>query len=403
MRGFDRRFAEHLAASGWLAEGAGVVVGVSGGVDSMTLLHLMRFRDGPPGVRLHAAHVDHRMRDGSAGDAARVGGICAEWGIPFHLCEAAEAVTTEAEGRELRYRFFEEVRRGLGDGAVTMTAHTADDQAETVLFRAARGSGPRGLKGIRAARPTSVVRPLLPFRRAEIEACAAERGIPFRNDPTNRDLRWTRNRLRHDILPALEEAVPGASAALAALAGTSRLEGAALDELLDERIAALAAEGEQPPGACSLDRDALCALSVPVLTLVLRRAVQRLGGDPGRGATEALVRFVQEAPSGRRVAVAGGVAVERHLDVVRIRRERGGAGRDGREAAPGSPPCPSQGRLRVDAGRGEGVVAGGGWVAEVVWGPRRPGGFTHIASHIALLHSSGICTIPSHGAAVGSG
>ena len=379
MKGLDRRFTEHLAASGWLAEGTGVVVGVSGGVDSMTLLHLVRFRDGPPGVRLHAAHVDHRMRAGSAGDAARVGEICAEWGVPLHLREAADAVATEAEGRELRYRFFEEVRREIGEGAVTMTAHTADDQAETVLFRAARGSGPRGLQGIRAARPPSVVRPLLPFRRAEIEAYAAGRGIPFRDDPTNRDTRWTRNRLRHEILPGLEEAVPGAGAALAALAGTSRTEGAALDELLDERIAALVVEGEGGgDGAFSLDHGALCALSLPVLTLILRRAAQRLGGDPGRGATEALVRFVQGARSGRRVAVAGGVVVERHLDVVRIRRERGGVGRDGRDAAPSSP-RPRGGRLRVDASRGEGVVVGGGWVAEVAWGPRCPHGFAHIA------------------------
>ena len=334
MKALDRRFTEHLTATGWLAEDRAVVVGVSGGVDSMTLLHLMRFRDGPPRVRLHAAHIDHRMRADSGADAAWVGGICAEWGVTFHLREAGRAVATEAGGRKLRYRFFEEVRRGLGDGAVTMTAHTADDQAETVLFRAARGSGPRGLAGIRAARPPSVVRPLLPFRRTEIEAHAAAQEIPFREDPTNRDPRWTRNRLRHEILPALEEAVPGARAALAALAGTSGTEGAALDELVDGRIAALEAaragdrhRGRPPdgaPGAFTLDRGALRALSLPVLTLVLRRAVQRLGGDPGRGATDALVRFAREDGSGRRVAVAGGVVVERDLDVLRIRQEGGG-------------------------------------------------------------------------------
>ncbi|MDE2654755.1 MAG: tRNA lysidine(34) synthetase TilS [Gemmatimonadota bacterium] len=404
MRGLGGRFAEHLAASGWLAEGAGVVVGVSGGVDSMTLMHLMRVQIGPPGVRLHAAHVDHRMREGSSDDAAWVGGICAEWGVQFHLCEADPGVTTEAEGRELRYAFLEEVRRKLGDGALTMTAHTADDQAETVLFRAARGSGPRGLAGIRAARPPSVVRPLLPFRRAEIEAYAAERGIPFREDPTNRDPRWTRNRLRHEILPALEEAVPGAGAALAALAGTSRAEADALDELLDERIAALGgrgkargdarashrADGDAPPKAAprafSLDRDALCALSAPMLAVILRRAVQRVGGDPGRGATQALVRFVQEARSGRHVAVAGGVVVERHLDAVRIGRERGRVSRAGLGAAPGDVPCRTRKVLRVNGGRGEGVVAGGGWVAEVVWGPRRPDGLAHVAFFAPNTH-----------------
>ncbi len=386
MKAFDRRFADHLAAAGWLAKDGVVVVGVSGGVDSMTLLHLMRFRDAPPPVRVHAAHVDHRMREGSGEDARWVGEICAGWGIPFHLREAGRAVETEAAGRELRYRFFEEVGRELGDGAVTMTAHTADDQAETVLFRAARGSGPRGLGGIREARSPSVVRPLLGFRRAEIEAYAAARGIPFREDPTNRDPRWTRNRLRHHVLPALEEAVPGAGAALAALARTSSMEAAGLDELLDERIAALGvgegvAAGEaggegreaekgvcaggregvgkgvdrEARGAFSLDLAALRALSSPVLALVLRRAVQRLGGDPGRSATGGLVRFVREGASGRRVAVAGGVAVERHLDVLRIRRARA---RDG---------------------AGAGAAAEHGWVVEVSRDAHPPPGFTHIA------------------------
>ena len=331
MKALDVRFARHAAASGWLKDGGSVIVGVSGGVDSMTLLHLMRLREGPPRIRLHAAHVDHRMREASGEDAAWLEGICAEWGVPFHLERAAAPVASEAEGRRLRYRFFEEVRGRLGGGAVTLTAHTADDQAETVLFRAARGSGPRGLGGIRAERSPRVVRPLLPFRRAEIEAFAEKHGIPFRDDPTNRDPRWTRNRIRHAILPALEEAVPGASAALAVLADTSRLEGAALDELLDELIAVLARPGAgpsgepetvsdvSPPGGFSFDRNALRALSLPVLTLVLRRAVQRHGGDPGRAATTALVRLVRDLPSGRRVDAGGGVQVENRSGIVTIR------------------------------------------------------------------------------------
>ncbi len=332
MKALDVRFASHAAASGWLRDGGSVIVGVSGGVDSMTLLHLLRFREGPPRIGLHAAHVDHRMREGSGEDAAWLAGICAEWDVPFHLERATAPVASEAEGRRLRYRFFEQARSRMGDGAVTMTAHTADDQAETVLFRAARGSGPRGLGGIRAERSPHVVRPLLPFRRAEIEAFAGERGIPFRDDPTNRDPRWTRNRIRHTVLPALEEAVPGASAALAALAGTSRLEGAALDELLDERIAALSRPGSGSSGtprsarddATSasgflLDRRALGALSLPLLTLVLRRAAQRLGGDPGRAATAALVSLVRDLPSGRRVDAGGGIVVENRSGIVAIK------------------------------------------------------------------------------------
>lgn len=388
VKPLDVRFAERLEAAGWLAEGAGVVVGVSGGVDSMTLLHLMRFRDARPRIRLHAAHVDHRMREESGDDAAWLEEICGGWGVRFHLKRAARPVATEAEGRRLRYRFLDDVRRSIGDGAVTMTAHTADDQAETVLFRAARGSGPRGLRGIRPARAPGIVRPLLPFRRAEIEAFAAEREIPFREDPSNRDVRWTRNRIRHGILPALEKAVPGAGAALAALAGTSRLEAAALDELVDERIEALAGTGHADPAAAprtrvpagsgsagapagfALDRDGLRSLSPAVLTMVLRRAVRRLGGDPGRGATAAMVRLVQESASGRRVDAGCGVIVENDLDIVKIRSgtEAGRAGPGGDEAA-----------VRVDPGRGAGTLVGRGWVAEVAWGPGRLRGYPHVA------------------------
>ena len=373
MSDLDVRFADHLRASAWLDDASEVVIGVSGGMDSMVLLHLMRFGDRVPPVSLHVAYVDHRMRKGSAEDAAWVAGICAEWEVPCGVHRAPGPITSEAAGRELRYRLFEEIRQGLGDGAVTMTAHTADDQAETVLFRAARGSGIRGLGGIRPVRSPSVVRPLLPFWRRELEAYAAARGIPFREDPTNRDLRWIRNRVRHQILPALEEAVPGAAGALAALADTSRTHAAALDELLDARIAALAVGTDyERSDELSLDRNALCALSDPVLTLVMRRAVARLGGEAGRAATAALVRFVRESPSGRSVDVGGGAVVERHLAAVRIR---------GHEL--GSRPVPAPAGVQIDAnGSGETVFARnavGGGAVRVVWGPSPRPGFPHVA------------------------
>lgn len=373
MSDLAARFADHLRASGWLDGAAAISVGVSGGLDSMALLHLVRFGGAVPPVPVCAAHVDHRMRDGSADDAAWVAGICAEWGVPCHLHRAAGPVATEAGGRQLRYRFFEEVMQRLGDGAVTMTAHTADDQAETVLFRAARGSGVRGLTGIRPFRSPSLVRPLLPFRRRELEAYAAAHALPFREDPTNRDLRWTRNRLRHRILPALEDAVPGAAGALAALAETTRLHTVALDELLDARIEALAAGSADPTSdELSLDRNALCALSDPVLALTMRRAAARLGGNAGRAATVAMVRFVRESPSGRSVDVGGGVAVERQLAAVRVRR---------RERGPRPAPRPAAVRIG-GRGSGEGVISRGDGrsrAVRVAWGPSPRPGFPHVA------------------------
>ena len=331
--GLAGRFRDHLAATGVLDGAARVVVAVSGGVDSMTLLHLLRFGGAARPPSLHAAHLDHRMRAGSAADADWLGEVCAGWGVKFHLGVAAAPVRTEAEGRERRYAFLAEVAESLGGGAPVLTGHTADDQAETVLFRIARGSGPRGLGGIRAGSPPGPVRPLLPFRRAEVEAYAAAHEVPHREDPTNLDPRWTRNRIRHEILPLLEEAVPGAAAALAALAGTSRLESAALDRLLDERIAELALAPPAPPHrpGLSFDRKALAGLPDPVLAALLRRAAARLGGSPGRAATAALLRFVREAASGRRVTLRGGVTVRHDLGRIHFRA-----------AGPPPPPPPTR-------------------------------------------------------------
>ena len=312
------RFRAHLRDTGWLEGAASVVVAVSGGLDSMTLLHLLRFGDAAPSLPLHAAHLDHRMRADSGVDAAWLAEICDEWGVAYHLRTARTRVRTEAEGRELRYAFFAEVARELGEDAVIMTAHTADDQAETVLFRIARGSGPRGLAGIRPGRSPSLVRPLLPFRRTELQAYAATHAVPCREDPSNRDTRWTRNRLRHDILPVLEAAVPGAAAALASLAETSRRESAALDALLDERIEALTGRPGSGSGF-SFGRTALAALPDPVLAALLRRAAARLGSRPGRAATADLLRFVRRSPSGKRVTLAGGVTVRHDRGSVHFR------------------------------------------------------------------------------------
>ncbi len=377
--GLATRFRDHLAASGCLDGAQQAVVAVSGGIDSMTLLHLLRFSDAAPSLTLHAAHLDHRMRPESAADAAWLGEVCAAWGVAYHLRAAATPVRTEAEGRELRYRFFAKVAEGLGTGTAILTGHTADDQAETVLFRMARGSGPRGLGGIHPGRSPSPVRPLLPFRRAEVGAYAAAYDVPHREDPTNRDPRWTRNRLRHQVLPALEAAVPGAAASLAALADTSRLESAALDQLLDDRIAALASarsDAQSRPGL-SFGREAIAALPDPLLTVLLRRVATRLGGSPGRGATASLLRFVREAPSDRRVELAGGVTVEHQLGVLRF----GGAvdgGADTRlppDPPPVTPPpsgprpTPPSPHIRIDPPSGEDAFTHGACSVTVSWQP----------------------------------
>lgn len=380
--GFEVRFRAHWAELAATREVERLVVGVSGGLDSMTLLFLLkrlarpRAERGPP-LRLTVVHVNHRMREGGDADARWVAKACADWNVPCHVRATPTPLRSEAEGREFRYRLFEDARRELGPGAWVATAHTASDQAETVLFRAARGAGPRGLAGILPVRAPFVVRPLLPFTRRELAAFARRRGVPFREDPSNRDMRWTRNRIRRQLLPTLEEAVPGATAALATLADTCRLQAEALDQLLDDRIEAVSVAAADPtrpppPGGLALDVDALRALPDPLLALVLRRALARVGGRPGRAGTRELLRFVREARSGRRTAVPGGASVLVSLGQLRLIPTAPAA-----SAPTSTKPVPD---VRIaDRRRGQGEYQRGAHRVEVAWGPSSPTDFPFVA------------------------
>ena len=375
----EERFRARLAEARWPSEAPTAIVGVSGGLDSMTLLRLLvRYREHAGRPRIVAAHLDHRMSSDSAASAEWVAATCDEWGVPCLVRAAPAPVRSEAEGRALRYRFFEDAMQRVERGAVVATAHTADDQAETVLFRIARGAGPKGMAGVLPERPPGLVRPLLPFWRRELAAFAAAQDIPFRDDPTNQDLRWTRNRLRHDLLPALEEAVPGAAAALAALADTSRSHVEALNHLLDDRIEALAPGGERPSyDVLDLDRDGLLTLPDSVLALVLRRAASRLGGRPGRNATHELLRFARESPSGRRTAVAGGVAVTRRLAHLRFERTEPADGANENDARASL--CPAAQEIIVTGGEGAGRFAHGRLEVHAAWSHAPPDGFPSVA------------------------
>lgn len=167
-----------------LKEGDRVVAGISGGADSVALLHCLA--KGLPQYRLKlvACHVNHRLRGAESDrDEAFVRSLCSQYEIPCHvLSEDVAALAKERGtgieecGRELRYRFFRETAAGYGEGTKIATAHTLSDQAETVLFRLARGTGLRGLCGIPPMRG-AVVRPLLDVTRKEVERYCAENGL----------------------------------------------------------------------------------------------------------------------------------------------------------------------------------------------------------------------------------
>lgn len=186
-------------------------VGVSGGVDSTVLLHVLR---GLPGVA--AIHIDHGLQDGAAQWAARCGAMAARWGVPFQAKSVAVSRrgNLQARARQARYRAW---RDKLGPGDVLALAHHADDQAETRLWQLLTGREAGGMPGQRALGQGLLVRPMLRLRRGEIVAYARSVGLDWEDDPANADLRFDRNLVRHCLLPSLERRAPEAFARLAAL------------------------------------------------------------------------------------------------------------------------------------------------------------------------------------------
>ncbi|GEM_PF-203013 len=211
---------------------ATVIVAVSGGADSTALLHLLTRMRAAWSLKLVVAHLDHNLRPSSAEDATFVAEMAENWGLPMETDRLPpEALTqegnVEANARHWRYRFLARVAVDYqvdGNPVDVAVAHTANDQAETVLMNLIRGSGLHGLVGMQAARPLTmhdrvvpsvrVVRPLLNVSRSEIMQYLTEHNIPFREDPTNQDRTFVRNRVRHEIIPLLREINPQIVASL---------------------------------------------------------------------------------------------------------------------------------------------------------------------------------------------
>jgi tRNA(Ile)-lysidine synthase len=289
-----------------------LLIAVSGGPDSTALLLMAAEwakRRGKP--RIEAATVDHGLRPESAHEAKAVAALCARLGVGHRVLQWKGAKPTsrlQERAREARYRLLVDHARAVSADAL-MTAHHADDQAETVLFRLLRGSGVAGLRGmdLMTARDGMVIaRPLMGLKKRDLIAFANERGAPFIDDPSNADPRFARTRLRALLARLGEEGLD--AEALDRLARRARETEAALAHLTAEVEARVGSEGQ-------VDARALFAAPIAIAHRILARRIAEAGGRDatriGLEKIETLALSLSEALKERRAhgANVGGAVV----------------------------------------------------------------------------------------------
>jgi len=298
----------HLARRRLFPASGKAVLAVSGGADSMAMLDLFATLAPELQLELLVAHVDHGIHPDSAKVAAVVAETAARRGLR-HVTGvlALGANAGETRARVERYAYLRAVQAERG-ARWLVTAHQADDQAETVLLRILRGSGPAGLAGIPERGPGGLVRPLLPFTRGRLRAHAQARGLPIFDDPANADDRHMRSWVRQVVLPLLEARMgEGAGEALVGVARHARQERRAWQQLL-KVLPGL--DAEVVDGHFSVARASLSGYHKAVGGRIWRALAERAGIRLGPASAVRLHRFAREAASGRRLDLGGGLVAE---------------------------------------------------------------------------------------------
>ncbi len=319
------RVAATIERYGMFRPGDRVGVAVSGGADSVCLLHVLRELAPRWALRLSVLHLDHRLRgEASRADAEFVREVAAGLSLPFHPGEADVRRLREATGQNLeqaarnarRDFFLGFLRSGLLDRVAL--GHTRSDQAETVIFRLLRGAGLSGLAGILPVTVEGFVRPLLEISRPEVLAYLRARGLHWREDASNQDPVLARNRIRRQLLPALErDWNPRLEAALARLAALAQEE----EQFWRAEIERLEAVHAMRRGRAYLVRaGALSGLPRPVARRLVRRLIERARGDLRRIEYEHVERALELArhEQGEGRISLPGVGVWRSFDWIRF-------------------------------------------------------------------------------------
>jgi tRNA(Ile)-lysidine synthase len=336
--------------------GERVCAAVSGGADSVALLLALveanRAKESL-GVVLSAVHVHHGLRGAEAdADEAFVRQLCEHFDVP-HVVErvdvaarqAAEREGLEEAARELRYAVFWELMKS-GKADVVATAHTLDDQAETVVMKLLRGAWTEGIGGIAPVVETAgqeqrgrIVRPLLSARRVEVEAYLRQRGQTWREDATNRDVSLTRNRVRHELMPTLRKFNPGIEVALARLSQIARDEEAFWQAEVARVLPQVVLPGKPVRGggravstvtgnsSCAVEVERLRAMAPALRRRVLRAAARSLACRISAEETVKLLALAGlgevhppvAARSGVRLELTGGLRAERTAREIQLR------------------------------------------------------------------------------------
>lgn len=287
-----------------------LLLAVSGGIDSMVLLDATARLRGPD-HRVLVTTVDHGTGPVATKAAGLVQREARRRGLPVRVRRVVTDAATEAAWREARWRVLR--AEAKAEDARIVTAHTRDDQVETVTMRILRGAGARGLAGLYAR--SAVLRPLLAISRQELVRYARARRLAFVEDPTNLSRRFLRNRVRLDLLPAIRRVRPDFDAELLGIADRA----ARLRHEVDDVAASLVVTGPDAEGL-AVDAAALEALDAAGLRLVWPALAGLAGVTLDRRATERLARFTHEAQTGARVPISGGWEVVRTRETFVLRR-----------------------------------------------------------------------------------
>lgn len=315
------RVRKTIARFGLLERGDKVLIACSGGADSVALVGVLRELRDEYSLRLEIAHFNHRLRSAAAADERFVIDLAQKLGLPLYLRRedirayaCKRRLNIEEAGRERRYKFLREAAVRTGAAKIA-TAHTLTDQAETVLMRILRGSGPAGLGGIAPCIDGLIIRPLIEVERRDIEAYLRGRKMPFRQDETNWDLRYLRNRVRRRLVPYLQKNFePEVVKHLGRLAEICRDEEDVWGQVMQKEIDRVI---RRKGGRGFLDARKLASLPPAIGRRCVRAYLREVKGDLRRLSFRD-VEAVRRLAEGKKAVLPGGLSFKREKDLISI-------------------------------------------------------------------------------------